>query len=297
MKCLVTGGAGFIGSNLALVLEAEGQDVTILDNSVYGKSANLEGFRGKMIQGDCCAPPALEGTFSVIFHLAAITDPRYEDNEETLDKNVEGFRQMLMLAQKTGSKLIYASSASVYGNNPVPQKEDQKKDILSAYARSKLMMDEMAQQCGKDMRVVGLRYFNVFGPHESHKGRPASMIFHLANQMKAGQRPKIFKYGEQKRDHIYVRDCVRATLLARSAPSGVYNVGTGISTSFNDLIRILNEVLGTSLQPEYIDNPYAGTYQEHTQADTSKAKKELGFVASYSLKDAIREYLNGVGAK
>jgi ADP-L-glycero-D-manno-heptose 6-epimerase len=152
------------------------------------------------------------------------------------------------------------------------------------------MMDGIAEKYFGKMHIVGLRYFNVFGPNEAHKERPASMIYHLTKQMKSGQRPRIFKYGEQKRDHIYVKDAVEATIKALNAPSGIYNVGTGIATSFNELIKILNEVLKTNYEPEYIDNPYEGTYQNHTQADTTKAEKFLKFRARYQLRDAIKEY-------
>jgi ADP-L-glycero-D-manno-heptose 6-epimerase len=154
-------------------------------------------------------------------------------------------------------------------------------------------MDELAVGYFDKMHIVGLRYFNVFGPREAFKGRPASMIYHLARQMKDGKRPRIFKMGEQKRDHIYVKDVVNATIMAASdsAKSGVYNVGTGIGTSFNELVRVLNEVLGTDLMPEYFDNPYDDeTYQSDTQADMSNAFEGLGFKAEYSIKDGVSEY-------
>jgi ADP-L-glycero-D-manno-heptose 6-epimerase len=180
----------------------------------------------------------------------------------------------------------------LYGNGPAPQKEDQPKELLSAYARSKLIMDEMASHHFDDMHIVGLRYFNVFGPNEALKGRPASMIYHLAKQMLAGKNPRIFKMGEQKRDHIYVKDCVLANIKALDAKPGVYNVGTGIGTSFNELAKVLNEVLGTNLQPEYFDMPYdPKSYQADTQADTERAEKFLKFKAKYSLKEGVKEYI------
>ena len=199
---------------------------------------------------------------------------------------------IIELAKKNNAKLIYASSASLYGNGPAPQQEDQEKELMSAYAKSKLKMDQIAEELFNKMHIVGLRYFNVFGPRESHKGRPASMIYHLRNQMLAGKRPRLFKYGEQKRDHIYVKDIVRANFLALQAPSGVYNVGTGIGTNFNEVVRVLNKVLGTNLEIEYIDNPYDSTYQNNTQADTNKAEKWLGFTVKYSFEEGVRDYHN-----
>ncbi|MCK4522273.1 MAG: NAD-dependent epimerase/dehydratase family protein, partial [Nanoarchaeota archaeon] len=227
MKILVTGGAGFIGANLALELEKQGHEVIIADNLFSGTKDNLKEFKGKFIEWDLADKKDIDKSFDIIFHQAAITDPRYDNDEETYTKNVEGFKNIIELALKNNAKLIYSSSASLYGNGPVPMEEDQEKELFSAYAKSKLKMNEIASAYFDKMHIVGLRYFNVFGPREAHKGRPASMIYHLRKQMLQGQRPRIFKMGEQKRDHIHVKDIVRANILALNAPSGVYNVGTG----------------------------------------------------------------------
>ena len=292
MKCLVTGGAGFIGSNLALELEKQSHAVIVVDNLFTGTKDNLKGFKGKFIQADISKPFKIEEKFDMIFHEAAITDPRFEDDKETIRQNVDGFKNIIALAQKNNAKLIYASSASLYGNGAVPMKESQKKQLLSAYARSKLMMDEIAETLFKKMHIVGLRYFNVFGPREQHKGRPASMIFHLAKQIKEKDKVRLFKFGEQKRDHIYVKDAVDATIKAADAESGIYNVGTGIATSFNEVVKTLNKVLGKNAPIEYFDNPYKeDTYQANTQADTEKAEKFLKFRAKYSFEDGVKDYM------
>ena len=290
-RVLVTGGSGFIGSNLALELEKQGDDVTIIDSLHSGSTENTKEFKGKVIKADLSKKFGINEDFDAIYHEAAITDPRYHDDREVMNSNVEGFKNILQFAIKKNAKLVYASSASMYGNGPVPMKEDQKKELLSAYAKSKLIIDKIAEEYFDKMHIIGLRYFNVFGPREHFKGRPASMIYHLGQQMKSGKRPRIFKWGEQKRDHIYIKDIVKATIMAAKAKkSCICNVGTGIATDFNELVKILNEVLGTSLQPEYFDNPYKGTYQNNTQADTSKAKKYMGFEAEWKLKDGIRDY-------
>lgn len=290
MICLVTGGAGFIGSNLALELEKHGHEVIVADRTI--RENNLEGLKGKILKLDISKPFEIKEKLDAIFHIAAITDPRFEDDNEMIRQNVDGFKLMIGLAKKNNAKLIYASTANLYGNGPVPMKEDQKKELITAYGKSKLMMDEISEKLKDKMRIVGLRYFNVFGPREAHKGRPASMIYHLSNQMKAGKNPRIFRMGEQIRDHIYVKDCVKATILGLDAPSGIYNVGTGIGTSFNDLIKVLNEVLNTNLEPEYFGMPYdPKTYQANTQADTAKAKKYLKFKAGWPLKKGIKDYM------
>ncbi len=290
MRYLVTGGAGFIGSNIALIFEQQGHDVVVADNYRTGTKSNLTGFKGEILDLDVSMKFSLNGPFDAIFHQAAVTDPREPDDEETIRNNIEGFERIIELAQQENAKLIYASSGSLYGNGPAPQQEDQEKELMSAYAESKLQMDEMAEDLFDEMHIVGLRYFNVFGPNEAHKGRPASMIYHLTQQMLAGQRPRIFHDGEQKRDHIYVKDCVLANEKALIAPGGVYNVGTGVGTTFNQVVEYINRALGTSLAPDYIENPYQGTYQEHTEADTTKAEKYLDFTTQYTTEEGILEY-------
>ena len=293
MKCLVTGGAGFIGSNLALELEKQGHEVTVVDNLLSGTKDNLKDFKGKFVELDVSKPFEMNDKFDVIFHQAAITDPRYPDDKETYRANIEGFNNIVNLAKKNNAKLVYASTAGLYGNGPVPMKEDQKKEILSSYGKSKLEMDDIATELFDKMHIVGLRYFNVFGPRETHKGRPASMIYHLSKQIKDGKKPRIFKMGEQKRDHIYVKDAVDATILAVYAKkSCIVNVGTGIGTNFNELVRVLNEVLGKNLEPEYFDMTYdPKTYQSNTQADPTKATEFLGFKSKWTLKDGIKDYM------
>ena len=293
MKYLVTGGAGFIGSNLALELEKQGNEVVVVDNMLTGNRDNLNGFNGKFIEADISGNNFnINGSFDAIFHEAAITDPRYPNDRETYNKNVQGFRNIIEIAKKNNAKLVYASTASLYGNGKVPMQEDQEKELLSAYGSSKLEMDKIAETLFDKMHIVGLRYFNVFGPREKYKKRAASMIYHFGNQMKSGKNPRIFKFGEQKRDHIYVKDAVDATIKALNAKqSCIVNVGTGIATDFNSLIKILNQVLKTGLEPEYFDMPYdPKTYQADTQADTAKAEKFLKFRAKWPLKDGIRDY-------
>jgi len=292
MKCLVTGGAGFIGSNLALELEKQGHKVIIADNLSTGTKDNLKDFKGKFLNIDISKPFEINDKLDIIFHQAAITDPRFKDDNEMLRANLEGFENMIELARKNNAKLIYASTANLYGNAATPMKESQKKEIITTYGKSKLEMDKITETLKDKMHIVGLRYFNVFGPRESNKGRSASMIYHLSKQMKENKNPRIFKYGEQERDHIYVKDAVEATIKAINSKSGIYNIGTGIATTFNELVKILNEVLGKTLKPKYIESPYnMKTYQSNTQADTILAEKELKWKANYSLKKGIKDYM------
>lgn len=291
-KILVTGGAGFIGSNVALELEKQGHEVTIVDNFSSGTRNNLKKFKGKIIEVDVSEPFEVE-PHDAIIHEASITDPRHDNDEETYNKNVEGFKVILNLAKQWKAKVVYASTAGMYGNGPTPMQEDQKKELISSYAKSKYEMDCIAEKLFGEMHIVGLRYFNVFGPREAHKGRPASMIYHLAKQIKAGKNPRIFKMGEQIRDHVYVKDAVDATLKAMDAPqSCIVNVGTGIGTDFNAVIKAIDNALGVESTIEYFDNPYdLKTYQSNTQAETTRAQEFLGFTASWKFKNAVKDYM------
>jgi len=290
MKILITGGAGFIGSNLVLSLQ-KNNEVTVIDNLFTGNIKNLDNYEGEILNIDISKPFELKEGFDVIIHEASITDTTFKPDEEMIKQNVNGFKNILNFALKNNSTLVYASSAAVYGNGKVPMEEDQRLNPLNAYAKSKAMIDEIAKKYMEKIRIVGLRYFNVFGPREQYKGKSASMILQLRKQIMSGKNPKLFKFGEQKRDHIYVKDVVRATIKAIKAESGIYNVGTGIATSFNELVNVLNEILKTENEIEYFDNPIERYYQNNTQASTKLAESMLKWKAEYSLKKGIKEYM------
>jgi len=292
MKILVTGGAGFIGSNLALNLEKLGNNVTVLDNFIKGNMYNLEGFKGRLLEGDETELFSIDSIFDIVFHMAAITDTTITNKREMYRNNVEGFQHVLNYYKRSNCKLIFASSAAIYGDGDVPMREDQKLKPLNIYAESKLEMENMARKYFNGGTLVGLRYFNVFGPKENFKGKMASMIYQLARQMKAGKNPRIFKYGEQERDHIYVKDVVNATIKAASYKGfGIFNVATGIKTSFNQLIHFLNGVLGTDYKPKYFDNPYVDSYQNVTVSDMRKIESELKFASECSVLEGIKDYM------
>ena len=297
MKVSVTGGAGFIGSNLAVELERRGAQVTVIDDFSSASFKNLRSFKGEVVAqsvNDFVWDKL--GSVDVIFHQAALTDTTVTDQKRMMFNNVEGFRRILEFAAEKKVKLVYASSAGVYGNEPAPQRENGILNPLNIYAYSKFVGDQLASRTAKagKITIIGLRYFNVFGLGEQHKGSAASMIYQLAEQMRTGKRPRIFHDGEQTRDHIYVKDVVEANLEASEAKSsGIANIGTGIATSFNRIIEILNEVLGTRLQPDYFDNPY-GFYQNSTQAEIIEAKRLFGFEAKWSVEAGMKEYLTAL---
>jgi ADP-L-glycero-D-manno-heptose 6-epimerase len=298
MKALVTGGVGFTGSNLALALENMGWEVVALDDFSCGHFKNLLGFHGDVIAKSILnVDLSCFDDFDVIFHQAAITDTTLMDQKRMTEVNVEGFRRLLTFAVKRQIPFIYASSAGTYGLSPAPQKEEEAGKPINIYGFSKWIGDCLAKRYMSKYKslIIGLRYFNVFGPREGHKCKMASMIWQLAQQMLSNKRPRIFKWGEQKRDQVYIKDVVRANLLALEAKeSGIVNIGTGRTVSFNYIIKILNQVLGTDYMPDYFDNPYTEFYQEYTEADLTLAKKLIGYKPEWPFEEAVKDYMNWI---
>ncbi len=296
----MTGGAGFIGSNLALALQEKFPEarLTVIDDFRSGDFKNLQGYRGDFVAADLARldwhEQFGETKFEAIFHLASITDTTLHDQFPQVHDNVESFRRLLHFAQSYRTRVVYASSAATYGAATATSRETDAAAPANVYAFSKVIMDNLARRAATDdpeWKIVGLRYFNVYGPREAHKGVPASMVLHLSRQMKAGKKPRIFKYGEQKRDFVYVKDVVQGTLRALEAKeSGIYNLGSGQARSFNELIKVLNKSLGTNFEPQYFDNPHAH-YQNHTEADLSSVRKSLGYEPQFSLEAGVADYM------
>ena len=309
---LITGGAGFIGSNLAFYFQNNFPTCTIvvfdcfrnlkvLDNgnlASLGHYKNLVGFYGEIICGDIKNTRDMDMLekykFDYIFHHAAISDTRVYDQELVMRTNVNSFYSLLKIAKKHNATVIYASSAATYGSLPSPQIIDLESPD-NPYGFSKLMMDKIAKKFSKenpDIKIVGLRFFNVYGPREFFKDKTASMVIQLGHQILDGTLPRLFE-GSSKisRDFIYIEDAIQANIQScDSKASGVYNVGTGISRSFKDIVDILQKELKTNLDIEYFDNPFKD-YQMHTEADISKTQENLGFNPNYSLELGIKAYM------
>jgi len=314
MNIVITGGAGFVGANLTRTLQQQHPDAKLLviDDLRVGTFANLsgEGPTGWTYHGDFIARPLHELDFEalcdafepdVVFHEASITDTTVTDEAKMIADNVEPFEVMLGTCVERGIKLVWASSAATYGTTANGKTAARKPFALddagrpaNVYGFSKWIMENQHRRAlaeHPDAHVVGLRYFNVFGPGEQNKGKMASMIYQLAKQMLAGQRPRIFRPGDQARDQVYVKDVVGCTIAGAQdgAASGIYNVGTGAATTFNQIVAALNEALGTSYEPDYFDNPYS-FYQDYTCADLSQTQAGLNWSPSYTTHDAIVEY-------
>lgn len=291
MRILVTGGTGFVGSNLAARLVSLGHDVWATGRD--GEAGAPEG----------CALVGWEEACSMGFdacmHQAANNDT-LDASWDMMDSNVFAPARMFhRLAANGCGRFVYASSTAVYGNLPAPYREDGGTDPLNLYAKSKLAFDEFAAGFAEESGslVFGLRYCNVYGPGESHKGRRASMVMQLALQMMSGQRPRIFRDGGQRRDWVYVDDAVDANVACLGASEGgVFNVAGGRSVSFNDLVGVLNGALGTSLEPEYLDCGFKDRYQNDTECDIGRARERLGWSPRHTIESGSRAYLALLGA-
>jgi len=208
--------------------------------------------------------------------------------------NVNSFYDLLAIAKKDKAVMVYASSAATYGNLPPPQTVG-KENPENPYGYSKYIMDQIAIKYSNenpDLTIVGLRFFNVYGPREYYKANTSSMVIQLGHQILDGKIPRLFKGSDQIfRDFIYIDDVLQAIIKACSPKqNGTYNAGTGISRSFQDVADILQKELGTDLGTEYFPNPYNG-YQIHTQANINTLKDNFGFEPKISLEQGIKSYI------
>lgn len=308
---IVTGGAGFIGSNLVKGLNEQGKnDVLVVDNLGNGlKFRNLNAlfYRDFFHKNDFLlrlqAGEFDNERIEAIFHNGACSATTELDGNYLLKNNYEYSKTLLHFAVRRKIPFIYASSASVYGNGMNGFSEEPAcESALNAYAFSKLQFDRYVRTVlpKADSQIVGLRYFNVFGPQEVHKGRMASTMFHFYHQLSAaGGVAKLFGAydgygdGQQKRDFIYVKDVVKVNLffLANGNKSGIFNCGTGQARPFNDVVKTII-AYKKSGRIEYVPFPedLKGKYQSYTQSDKTRLLQsgyQNGFA---SLEDAVTDY-------
>lgn len=287
---VVTGGAGFVGSNLVRTFNNKGiEDILIVDH--LKNSAKLENLRGlkfqdyqdktrflSRIEKDGAGLGGIDG----IFHIGACSDTMEADGAYMMETNYEYSKILLHYCLKSSVPFHYSSSASVYGNGERGFRETEEcEHPLNVYAYSKYLFDNYVRRLSPPVggQVIGLRYFNVFGPQENHKGRMASIAYQLYHQLKSGGVARLFTGtggygdGEQRRDFISVQDVVRVHLFFWEHPnvSGVFNCGTGKANTFNAVARALIERLGFG-RIEYVQFPEAlnGKYQSFTEADTTQ---------------------------
>lgn len=306
---IVTGGAGFIGSNLVARLCEDGhQDVVVVDDLTDGhKFKNLadcnlmdyvdsESFLAKIQNNQWPDKP------QVIFHQGACSDTTEWDGAFMMRNNFEYSKQLLHYCLANDVALIYASSASVYGANTKFSEDSNNESPLNVYAYSKVLFDRYVQKHIKpdSPQVVGLRYFNVYGPRETHKGKMASIAWQLYLQACEHGVVKLFEGsdgyadGEQRRDFVYVDDVVDVNVWfwRNAGPSGIYNCGTGASQTFNAVARAVVSACGRgSIEYQAFPEHLSGHYQSFTEADISRLRS-AGYTREFlTVEQGVARYL------
>lgn len=301
-KALITGGAGFIGSNIAEMLVEKGVEVVVLDSMYLGKPENLEAVKDEVeiIEGSVTdretVEEAVQGCDTVFHQAARSSAPMHKDDPaEGARINVEGFVNTVEAAKEAGvEKVVYASTSSMYGSVEPPHKEDMGEEPTNLYTASKMSRELYANVYSRkgEIETTGLRYFSVFGPHERAKGNFANVISQFLWKLMADEQPVIYGDGTQTRDFTFVKDIARANIKAaerREELDGEYfNIGTGEEHSFNDVVEELENILGTDIGAERIDNPIEN-YVARTKADYSRAKEVLGWEPKYSFEEGLRK--------
>jgi nucleoside-diphosphate-sugar epimerase len=299
-KVLITGTAGFIGYNVAkrfIELEAE---VIGLDNFSSGKPfETISKMPMQLINSDISIDKVLNEIpqdIDYIFHFGAPSSIILfnKDSVYALSSTICGLNNVFELAKTIGAKkVIYPSSGSVYGTAPAPQSETSLPKPTNLYGIGKLICEKIALNNFSSVPSIGLRIFAGFGPGEEHKGEYASVITLFLNSMLKGERPVIYGDGTQNRDFVYIDDVVSAIVNSAevSTSNAIVNVGTGTNLKFNDVVRVINNLLDKKIEPIYVPKPEK--YFDYTLAETTLMRKLLG-VTARSSEEGIKEYLSHV---
>jgi nucleoside-diphosphate-sugar epimerase len=296
---LVTGGAGFIGSNIVEELLKRSHEVRVVDNLITGKRENIEPFLDKIefLEEDIrdyetCRRAVSKVDF--VLHQAALPSVTRSIEDPILanDINVNGTLNLLLASnEEKVRRFVFASSSSVYGDDPtLPKKEDNQGNPLSPYGLTKLVGEKYCKVFSViyGLPTVCLRYFNIFGPHQDPASQYAAVIPSFISKMLGGKKPTIFGDGEQSRDFTFVGNVVEANILATEVEniSGeVFNVGCGEKTTVNSLAAKINEILNTDIEPDY-DQPRPGDIK-HSFADISKAKQGIKFEPLVDFREGL----------
>ena len=304
-KYLITGAAGFIGSNLAEHLIQQGDEVVGVDNFLAGKRVNIAAFENSMqfVEGDIRDAVLLkalcEGVDYVLHHGAMASVPwSMEAPALAHDHNVTGTLNVLLAARDAGvKKIVMAVTSAVYGNTQtLPVHEELPTQLLSPYAATKLM-GEMYIKLFSDiyqLPAVGLRYFNVFGKHQDPSSAYAAAIPIFARKLIRNESPTVFGDGTQTRDFVYIKDVIQANIKACTSPDSVngevFNVGTGIQITVNELVAHMQQLLGTDLPVIHGDERQGDV--RHSVASIEKARRVLGYAPEYSVFEGLKEAID-----
>lgn len=310
-RVLVTGGAGFIGSALVWGLNRRGNDRIVIADflGTSEKWRNLVPLRFEDYLEADELPDLLDtgalGTFDLVLHMGACSSTTERDAAYLVRNNYEYTKDLCRWALTSGTAFVYASSAATYGDGEQGMEDDasrlERLRPLNMYGYSKHLFDLWARREGLLDRITGLKFFNVFGPNEAHKGEMRSMVHKAYGQIRSEGRVRLFKshrpdygHGEQRRDFVYVKDVVEMTLhLASGGWTGLYNIGSGRASTWLELVTPVFEALGLEPTIEFVDMPEAirETYQYHTQANVSRLTG-TGYAGPFTpLDEAVREYV------
>ena len=308
-RYLVTGGAGFIGSNIVEALVQQGGFVRVFDNLSTGNLSNLEGMNGHIdfIHSDIRDLPLIRAAvkdIDYIFHSAALSSVGWsiDDPIATNEVNITGTLNILIAAKDAGVKrVVYASSASVYGNSPkLPKEEDMPANPISPYAISKYTGEQYCRAFFKlyGLETVVFRYFNVFGKRQNSNSQYSAAIPIFIESLLEGKPSIIYGDGEQSRDFVFIEDVVRANLLAchaKNAPGEVFNIACGEHTTINSLVRMIKELIGSDIKPLYEEERKGDV--RHSQADISKARRILGYEPKVDLGTGLERTIKWFKAR
>ena len=298
MKFAVTGGAGFVGSNIVKLLVKENHDVLVIDNMHTGKKENLQEIFDKIefCELDIRNIPELENKIKDvdgIFHEAALTivQESFLMEEEYYDVNVKGTENIFKIAEKYGIKVVFASSSSVYGNTEkIPIIENNERNPINPYGKTKLEDEFLAEKYSKKgVSIIGLRYFNIFGKGQT--GSYAGVITKFVNQLKEKKSPVIFGDGSQIRDFIFVEDIAQSNLSAMLSKInfGFFNIGTGKTTTILQLAKFLIKLYNLEISPEFSD-PLDGDVQK-SQANIKKTQQLLNWTYEIEIEEGLEKMI------
>jgi UDP-glucose 4-epimerase len=293
-RVLVTGGAGFIGSNLANHLAAD-NDVIALDNGFLGTPENLSE-DVEYVEADVLDDDLPTGGVDVVYHLAALSSRQMleENPREGARVNIEGFVNVVEQAYAEGcDTIVYASTSSAYGSRTEPSPEDMDLEAATGYDASMLGRERYAEYYNNfydDISCAGMRFFSVYqgyGGNEAHKGEYANTVSQFTEKIANGESPVLWGDGTQTRDFTHVDDIVRGLVrTGEEELAGVYNLGTGEAYSFNEMVELINDALGTDVEPEYEPIPLEN-YVHDTCADISKIKEATGWEPQISFEEGV----------
>ena len=301
-NAIVTGGAGFIGSNLVETLSKE-SSVIVLDNLHTGSRDNISGPEKSGVQflkKDAKNIGDIKEKISCIYHLGSYSaSPMYRENPHLVAEVIDGMISVLELARKNDCPVVFSSTSSIYNGIKPPHREDIIPGVTDYYTEGRIEAERLSElYCDLyGLNVSAMRFFSVYGYHEDSKHGYANLATQFMKAMMKEEQPVIYGDGTQRRDFVFVTDVVDALLKASSSKGfEVYNVGSGINYSLNELVDKINNLLGTKISTKYIEMPVKN-YVMETLADTNKASKKLGFRAKIDLDTGLRTLAKYYGAK